>query len=372
MYLPEMTREETRQAVRRAAARMEHGERLAKAECYLLDQIEYYVEQAVIAAIRERQRSIANLRVLNHGYKAVWGGELTPGCQNCLEGSGLGAIRSVSQCNLHCDFCYYYGEEDPRLLPDHFICGNLLFTTDDIKMLLDRQRTSLGGVSWVFWEPFMDIQKHYTLIAYIARMGLHQHMYTNGTLCTEHDFKLLGDAGLNELRFNLAATNCSRTVLKNMAAARKYFEYLCIESPMTESFYASFVANRREILDTGVDHINCAELHIKEKHSRYMNEPLYRYKYSYTSPVASRQLTYDLLTMASREDWPNIVINDCSNELKYYRSFHPSAPFGRSAWKRSDWRLPFAWYEAALNRYVIFDEICKAAEETRPLGIQTS
>ena len=160
---------------------------------------------------------------------------MTPGCKNCLEGSGLGAIRSVSECNLNCRYCYYYGDSDPALLSDHFKWRDFYYTKDDIKMMFDKQeREQLGGLCWVYYEPFMDFDKHPELIAYITSKGIHQHMYTNGTLCTEEHFRILQDSGLTELRFDLAATNCSRKVLKNMRIARKYFEYLCVESPMYE------------------------------------------------------------------------------------------------------------------------------------------
>ena len=60
-----------------------------------------------------------------------------------------------------------------------------------------------------------------------------------------------------------------------MKIARKYFKYLCIESPMVKEYYDSFIKNKNEIIETGVDHINCAELHIRENHLPYFSKELY-------------------------------------------------------------------------------------------------
>ena len=56
-------------------------------------------------------------------------------------------------------------------------------------------------------------------------------MYTNGTLATEENLRALGEAGLDELRFNLGATNCSDRVIANMALAKRYIPQVGIETP---------------------------------------------------------------------------------------------------------------------------------------------
>ena len=67
----------------------------------------------------------------------------------------------------------------------------------------------------------MEIEKYYSIIKKFSDAGIHQHMYTNGTLATEETLKALGEAGLNELRFNLGASNCSDKVIKNIGIAKK-------------------------------------------------------------------------------------------------------------------------------------------------------
>lgn len=353
-----------KERVKHASAKVEKREPLTDDEEYLLMNIEHAVEEIVIGAIHERQQAILDagstrLQLRAHGYKVLWGDEYTPGCAACLDGSRTASLRSVSRCNLNCPFCYYYGHAQADM-PGYLYRVNDgdFFTLDDMRVLLDKQGGEMRGIAWVYWEPFMDFDKHPPLVKYIADKGIHQWMYTNGTLCTEAQLKELADAGLTELRFNLAATHCSRKVIKNMHVARKYFEYLCVESPMYREFYESFLRRKDEVLATGFDHWNAAELHVEGYNcANFQDEVKYRYHGEYVSPVMSRQYTYDLIELAEREDWTGITINDCSNQAKFYRGIYgPDSgdPLGANCWfgvRRT--HLVREWYLDALDRYEI-------------------
>lgn len=334
----------------------EKDESLSHNDAYILGQILYYVESKVIQNIRDRQSKIENLKISGHGCVAVWGDKLTPGCKACLDGSGLWTIRATQRCNLSCNFCYYKGINLPELLPDHFNIANRTkyFTTNDIKIIIDKQGVNLNGIAWVSHEPFVNINKHLDLIRYISKKGIHQWMYTNGTLIKEDDLRILQDCGLNELRFNLHATNCSSEVIKKMKIARKYFKYICIESPMTPEFFLKFKEKRKEIIDTEFDQINCAELHLSSNNSTYFdNESLYCFKYGYISPISSRHATYDLIELAEKENWNSLSINDCSNEAKFYRGIRRDLYFGEVDYS-NEYELDPSWYLEAIEKYRIY------------------
>ena len=50
----------------------------------------------------------------------------------------------------------------------------------------------------------------------------------------------MGEAGLDEIRFNLGATNCSNKVIENITIAKKYIKSVGIETPMTPEFLKHF------------------------------------------------------------------------------------------------------------------------------------
>jgi len=322
-------------------------------------ELESELEKKVITDIKKRQQAIPGLQQDNLGYTAIWGeGELTPGCRYCLQGKWT-QIRTTTKCNLNCSFCCYFGTKDipeeERIPEEMYLIGsnNRLFTETDVRLLFEIQgKKFLEGVAWVHFEPLTRIDKIFSLMKFIHKKGYHQWLYTNGVLATEENLKKLSDSGLEEIRFNLAATNCSDEVIKNMGKARKYFKYLCIESPMFTAYYSNFMKKKKMILDTGVDHIHFAELQLfpKTKDNFKREGITYRYKKGYVSPIKSRQLIYDIFETASRERWKHVVLHDCSNGTKFFRGLSNSsiAAFGQVDYLRF-LSLDKEFYENALR-----------------------
>jgi len=214
-----------------------------------------------------------------------------------------------------------------------FRIGNVqrFFSEDDVKLLFKKQgKKFIKGVAWLYYESLLEIDKMLPLMKFIHKSGFYQWLYTNGVYATEKNLEKLKKVGLDEIRFNLAATNCSDAVIKHMKIARRYFKYICIESPMFSGFYDSFIKKKEAILDTGVDHIHFAELQLSlNTMNKFRKEGLvYRYKSGYISPVKSRQLTYDIFEIAAREKWKNVVLHDCSNETKFFRGVANAMHFG--------------------------------------------
>jgi len=329
---------------------------------HMLKLIEIGVQNKVCGDIRRRQEAIPGVRVSAHGSLATWGeGTYTPGCQCCLfTQAAFQSIRGAADCNLSCRFCYYHNKPKAYLPRDHYRIEGQLFSLDDLKNLIDKRCDDVKGIAWVYYEPFTALDKHLRAIDYISQKGIHQWLYTNGTLATEDNLKQLADCGLTELRFDLAATMCSDKVIKIMKFARQYFEYLVVESPMFEEYMISFLNNKDKILDTGLDHINCAELHLVPNIARHWaNEPLYIYNDGYVSPISSRNYTYDLIELAEKEQWKGIFINDCSNSLKYYRGVKRGFPSLRINIKK-EMSPSINWYVTSVDRYYdsgVFDEL---------------
>jgi pyruvate formate-lyase activating enzyme-like uncharacterized protein len=109
-----------------------------------------------------------------------------------------------------------------------------------------------------------------------------------------------------------------------MKEARNIFPYVCLEIPMTTKTYEGLLANLDAILATGIDQWNLAEFIVgreqltNRRKSLQGEGRLYNYRGFITSPVSSRLYTYEIIRRAARENWP-VVINDCSNEYKYYK-----------------------------------------------------
>ena len=282
------------------------------------------IERAVDANIAALQAQIPGLKSLENRTFYVGPDEKFPGgCRSCLLGSGLSAIRKTNKCNLECKFCYNYGELDcqPPIGEGMWEIGGTKFYEDDIDLLLSVDKKP-SGVSYVYLEPFMEIEEYYGVIAKFRRAGVHQHLYTNGTLATEQSLRALGEAGLDELRFNLGASDCDDQVIEHIGLAKKYIPRVGVETPMTPEFFEQFQQKQRAILSTGLDFINCAELHLNPNNiGNYEGENLYCARQGYISPIYSRALTQHLMRRAAEEQW-NLVIHDCSNRTKFARDLN--------------------------------------------------
>ena len=327
---------------------------------------------AVLSQIElAQEKRIADLRAQIPGLQTIAGrtyfvgdeAKFSKGCRSCLTGTGLSAIRKTNKCNINCRFCYNYGELDcqPPIGEGMWEIGGTKFREEDIDLLLSIQRKPTG-VSYVYLEPFMEIEKYYGIISKFHAAGVHQHMYTNGTLCTEEQLKALGEAGLDELRFNLGATNCADKVIENMRLAKKYIAQVGIETPATPEYWESFQQKKEAILATGIDFMNCAELHLNENNiGNYWGENFYLCRQGYLSPVWSREITFQLMKQAVEENWP-ITVHDCSNHTKFARDLnlkaHEGGWFGASVWGREFAEMP---YEAFLP--ILADEEFQFLEE---------
>ena len=239
--------------------------------------------------------------------------------------------------------------------------GGTKFYERDLALLLSIQKRPTG-VSYVYLEPFMEIEKYYGVIRTFREAGVHQHLYTNGTLATEETLRALGQAGLDELRFNLGASGCADKVIGLMATAKKYIPQVGVETPMTPAFYKAFLQKKQAILDTGVDFINCAELHLNPNNiDNYAGESLYLCRQGYVSPIWSREITFAIMRMAAQEGW-DMVVHDCSNHTKFARDLNLRAKeggwFGASSYGCEFDRMP---YEAFLP--VLQDDTLPFLEE---------
>ena len=245
--------------------------------------------------------------------------------------------------------------------------GGTKFYEKDIDLLLSVYRKPTG-VSYVYLEPFMEIEKYYSIIRRFKEAKVYQHLYTNGLLATEETLKALGEAGLDEIRFNLGAANCADQVIRNIKIAKKYIRTVGIETPMTPEFFDAFIKKKEMILDTGLDFINCAELHLNENNiGNYEGENMYIARHGYISPIWSRELTLKFMKMADEEKW-DIAVHDCSNQTKFARNLNLSSKegkwFGASNYSSEFTRIP---YEAFLP--ILRDDSFQfLTEEELPMG----
>ena len=330
------------------------------------------IETAVEARFRKLVSDIPGLKQLGPGPSTLFVGpesHFPAGCRSCLLGTGLSAVRKTNRCNARCPFCYDYGVLDtiPPIGEGLWEIGGGRYREEDLDLLFAIQGKPTG-IAYVYLEPMTEIEKYYGIIHRFHEAGVHQHLYTNGIGATEDRLQALGNAGLDEIRFNLGASNAADIVLRNIKTAKRYIPQVGIETPMTREFDRQFHEKKRAILDTGIDFINCAELHLNENNlPNYWGENLYFYRMGYLSPVFSREISLSLMLEAAKEEWP-VVVHDCSNRTKFARDLNQKHReggwFGQTSY---GCELPGYPYEAFLP--ILEDpDFCFLEEEELPAG----
>ena len=336
-------------------AELPEGEELSTAQQEIVYAVFSQIEEAVDRRHAELMAQIPGLKTIGgRTYFVGDEGKFSAGCRSCLTGTGLSAIRKTNKCNLQCRFCYDYGVMDcqPPVGEGMWEIGGTKFREEDIELLLSIHNRPTG-ISYVYLEPFMEIEKYYPIIRKFKAAGIHQHMYTNGTLCTEENLRALGEAGLDELRFNLGASDCADRVIENIGMAKRYIPRVGIETPMTPELYEGFLAKKERILATGLDFINFAELHLNPNNiGNYEGENMYICRQGYISPIWSRQLTLKMMKRAADEGW-DLAVHDCSNMTKFARDLNLRAKeggwFGASSYGSEFDRVPYEFFLPVLE-----------------------
>ncbi|MBR5986389.1 MAG: radical SAM protein, partial [Clostridia bacterium] len=153
----------------------QQGEELSPRQTELAYSVLYQLESAVEHRFSLLENEISGLKTLNGRTKYVGDPARFPkGCVSCLCGTGLGAIRKTNKCDAACPFCYDYGvlDEIPPIGEGMWEIGGTKYREEDIDLLLSAGNTP-SGVAYVYLEPFMEIEKYYSMIAKLAKAGVY-------------------------------------------------------------------------------------------------------------------------------------------------------------------------------------------------------
>lgn len=174
------------------------------------------------------------------------------GCQLCQEGKWL-CIYLTHLCDAGCKFC-------PSPHNDDRIYSGLGNDYQEILKHIENQDYS--GISFSGGDPFKVFDR---LLEWLNI--LHNHLphyyfwiYSSGLGVSEEKIRLLADAGLHEIRFNIAAMNYhSGNIIQTIRLARKYLGFVSIEIPSIPEDFEKLAGILPILDDLGVDYLNLHE-----------------------------------------------------------------------------------------------------------------
>ena len=234
-------------------------------------------------------------------------GPLSAGCMTCGQGT-WSCLFINSRCTAHCFYC----PQDRKNKKDQppVESGLLFDNPDDYVDYLEK--FNFKGVSFSGGEPLLKFKEMLSFIQKIrGRLGggIYLWAYTNGDLADEKKLRSLKEAGLNEIRFDIAARHYD---LKKVAQARAVFDTVTVEIPAIPEDYDQVRRCLPRLEALGLAHLNLHQLH----GSRYCYKNFaargYTFLHQPEVPVLESEMTALRLIKYALDQHLGLPINYCS------------------------------------------------------------
>lgn len=199
------------------------------------------------------KKQIPTIRILDEEVVVL--GELSPGCQACQGGTWDCTFVTMG-CNLKCSFCC-----SPLNIPTEY--HGSAFGREPQEILNNHAKTEITGISFSGGEVFTQRERLFNWINKFrqARPDAYLWLYTNGTLIRDNDLSQLARLGINEMRFNLAATDYTHPrLLQVVKKAAAKLSAITIEIPTIPQHREKLLAALPIWDDCGVKYLNLHEL----------------------------------------------------------------------------------------------------------------
>lgn len=248
---------------------------------------------------------------IENGGEALFLNRLSPGCRACKNGE-WDCVFVTMACNLDCEFCWRPDMPGPSHL------GSALSAGRD-GLPAQYARTRVSGVSFSGGDPFMAPADLFDWVSWFASRypNLYYWVYTNGVLAGDDHVARLADLGVNEIRFNMAATNYTdANVMANLAAAARRLPAVTVEIPVIPDHAGRLLDALERWCEAGVTFLNLHEL-VYEPGTNSARMAGTRQAgslgdgHAFEYNPASRALTLDIMEKVHAGRLP-LGVNDCS------------------------------------------------------------
>ncbi len=247
------------------------------------------------------------------GTKPHWG-PLSPGCLSCADGSWRCNFIHF-RCSHRCFFC----PQDRRAPPEPEACPStdecdFPNPQDHVQFLVESGAT---GVAFSGGDPLLAPE---TLLAHVKAVrsalgsSIYIWAYTTGYRADGAFLAELARAGLDEIRFNIAANHYD---LKPAALAKKQnIPVVTVEIPMVPEDLENVQELLPEMHDAGVSFLNIHQILATENNYRALSARRYHFVHQrVVSVLESEFAALRLLLYASERNLP-LPINYCCSEYK--------------------------------------------------------
>jgi len=239
-------------------------------------------------------------------------GRLSPGCMTCGKGN-WSCLFIGSFCMANCFFCPQEHKNKSERPPNE--SGLIFDNPEDYVDYLEKFK--FKGVSFSGGEPLL---KHEKILTYIGKIrerlgkGIYIWMYTNGYLIDKNKLTTLKEAGLNEMRFNVAARKYD---LKAVEMAAGIIDTVTVEIPAVPEDYEILKRCLPKMKAIGVAHLNLHQLFASQDCYKQFVNRRYTFLHQPDIPVLESEMTALRLIKYSLDNNIGLAINYCCAIYKY-------------------------------------------------------
>lgn len=239
-------------------------------------------------------------------------GSLSPGCMSCGQGT-WSCIFIDCLCTANCFYCPQDRKNREEKPPTE--SGLIFDSAEDYADYL--QKFKFKGASFSGGEPFLAYEKVLTYTRKIReRLGpdIYIWMYTNGDLVDKKKLVALKEAGLNEIRFDIAARHYD---LKALKKAIGIIDTVSVEIPAIPEDYEILKRCLPRLKAIGVAHLNLHQLFPTQHCYRRLTNRRYTFLHQPTIPVLESEMTALRIIQYATDKNIGLPINYCCSIYKH-------------------------------------------------------
>jgi pyruvate formate-lyase activating enzyme-like uncharacterized protein len=288
------------------------------------DQLKKPSYYRLIEADEERSRLISAIEgkagYLCNGTKP-FAHAVSPGCRLCGEGH-WSCLFVNNRCNCSCFYC-------PTAQVDTSIPETQGITFDKPENYIEYiKKFGFKGIGLSGGEPLLTFGTTLDFLSKIKKEfgdSVYVWMYTNGTLLDEEKTIKLAEAGLDEIRFDLAATEYTT---KNLKRALGEIANVTVEIPAIPEDLAQLKNMVIELDSLGVNYLNLHQMRLTPYNFKNLFNRKYTFLHGQSITVLESELTALEIINFVFQRGLRLAVNYCSF---HYKSHYQKAAFRKKA-----------------------------------------
>ena len=276
------------------------------------DQLKWLGYYEAIELEAEREQILERLKDnIQTGFKGTKTDttNLSPGCRIC--GAGEWSCLFINnKCNAHCFYCP--APQETVGLPE---TQTINFGTPEEYVAYIR-KMGFKGVSFSGGEPFLTFERVKSFLKALREAfgdELYIWMYTNGILSTPQKLKELAELGLNEIRFDIGATNYN---LKKVKQAIGIIPVVTVEIPAVPDEFERLTEAVKELAEAGLSYLNLHQMRLTPYNLHKLIDKNYKFSHGPRVTLPDSEITALKILEYTRQNNINLPVNYCSYAYK--------------------------------------------------------